>query len=37
MPAEDYGIIIIFGRILDIIEGRCRGFECMQTLGPVDQ
>ena len=30
MPGEDYGIKLIFGRILDIIEGECRGLNACE-------
>ena len=33
MPAEDYGNIIIFRRILDIIEGQCRGLNACKHWG----
>jgi len=30
MPGEDYGIKLIFGPILDIIEAECRGLNACE-------
>jgi hypothetical protein len=33
MTGEDYGIIVIFARILDIIEGQCRRLNAYKHWG----